>query len=159
MFPKKPPSSLTPSNQNYTGQLPTRGEITQDKIQRHLNRLSPYKATRTDEIPNAILKNCADAIIPYLLQIYRAVFKLQLYVDSWHEIITCILRKPGKPNYNVSKAYRPIALLNTIAKLMSIVAEEITHLVEVHQLLPVTHFRGCLGRTTTDSLHLLMDTI
>jgi len=39
--------------------------------------------------------------------------------------------KPGKPKYNIPKAYRPIALLNTLTKLLStIVVEEITHLVE-----------------------------
>jgi hypothetical protein len=64
------------------------------------------------------------------------------------------------PEYDVPKAYQPIALLNTLAKLlMSIVAGEIMHLVEAHQLLPVTHFGGCPGHTMTNSLHLLTDTI
>jgi hypothetical protein len=160
MFPKKLKTSFTPTNQQYMDQLSLNGGITQEQLRWHLNKLSPYKATRTDEIPSIVLKKCTDLITPYLLQIYRAVFTLQLYIDSWHEIITCILRKLGKPKYNVPKSYRPIAMLNTIAKLFtSIVAEEITHLVEAHQLLPDTHFGGCLGRTTTNSLHLLTDTI
>ena len=33
------------------------------------------------------------------------------------------------------------------------------HLVKTHQLLPATHFRGRPGRSTTDSLHLLVDYI
>ena len=33
------------------------------------------------------------------------------------------------------------------------------HLVEMHGLLPTTHFGRCPGQTTTDSLHLLMDYI
>ena len=54
----------------------------------------------------------------------------------------------------------PIALVNMIAKLLSsIVVEDIWHLVETHQLLPATHFRGRPGRSTTDSLHLLVDYI
>jgi hypothetical protein len=88
------------------------------------------------------------------------MFKLRVYVDKWKESITCVLRKPGKARYDLPKAYRPIALLNTIAKLItSIVAEEITFLAESQQLLPDTHFGGWLGRTTSDSLHLLTDTI
>ena len=56
------------------------------------------------------------------------------------------------------KAYCPIALVNTIVKLLSsIVVEDILHLVETHQLLPATHFGGRPGRSTTDSLHLLVD--
>ena len=71
-----------------------------------------------------------------------------------------MLRKPSKPRYNVPKAYRPIALLNTLAKLLSsIVAEGLSFLTEAHQLIPSMHFGGRPGRTTTDSLHLLVDTI
>jgi hypothetical protein len=106
------------------------------------------------------LKKCADAIIPYLTQIFRAVFSLRVYAKQWSEIITCVLQKPGKPRYDVPKAYRPIALLNSIPKLLtSIIAEEVTHLTEWHQLLPATHFGGRPRHTTTDSLHLLTNTI
>ena len=31
--------------------------------------------------------------------------------------------------------------------------------METHGLLPATHFGGCPGRTTTNSLHLLTDTV
>ena len=88
------------------------------------------------------------------------MFKLRTFFGQWREVITCVLQKPGKPQYNVPKAYRPITLLNSIAKLAtSVVAEELSHLVETHGLLPTTHFGGRPGRTTTDSLHLLMDYI
>jgi hypothetical protein len=88
------------------------------------------------------------------------MFKLRVYVYNWKEITTCILQKQGKARYDLLKAYRPIVLLNMIAKLItSIVAEEITFLAESQQLLPDTHFSGWPGRTTSDSLHLLMDTI
>jgi hypothetical protein len=60
---------------------------------------------------------------------------------------------------DIPKAYCPIALLNTIAKLLtSIIVEDIMYLVELHQLLPSTHFGGCPGHMTTNSLHLLTDT-
>ena len=71
-----------------------------------------------------------------------------------------MINKPQKPDYTVPKAYRPIALVNTIAKLLStIVAEDIVHLTEVHQLLPAHHFGGRPGRTTTNSLHVLVNTV
>ena len=98
--------------------------------------------------------------MPYLLHIFRAMFKLQTYFGQWREVITCMLRKPGKPRYDIPKAYRPIALLNSIAKLAtSVVAEELSHLVEAHGLLLTTHFSRRPGQTTTDSLHLLTDTV
>jgi len=107
-----------------------------------------------------MLKRCADIIIPHLVQIFRAMVKKGFYAECWQEIVTCVLRKPSKPRYDVPKAYRPVALVNTIAKLLSsIIAEEVVHLTEKHLLLPVNHFGGRPGRTTTDSLHLLVDTV
>ena len=38
----------------------------------------------------------------------------------------------------------------------AIVAEEISQLVELHQLLPKTHFGGWPGRTTMDTLHYMV---
>jgi hypothetical protein len=56
--------------------------------------------------------------------------------------------------------YRPIALLNTLSKvLMALMAELMTYYTETHQLLPVHHFRGRLGRTTLDTVHLLVHKI
>ena len=50
--------------------------------------------------------------------------------------------------------------MNMIAKLLSsIVVEDLVHLMEKHALLPANHFGGRPGRTTTDSLHLLVDTV
>jgi hypothetical protein len=67
-----------------------------------------------------------------------------------------VLRKPGQPDYSVPKAYRPITLLDTMAKLLSsCIADNLTYIAEQHNLLPAMHFGGCPGWSTTDSLHLL----
>ena len=160
MFPSKPVEWLVPANYNYPVPLPLRGRISENQIKKHIAKLSPHKATGTNEVPNIVLKECADLVLPYLLQVFQAIFKLKVYHAQWREIITCVLRKPGKPHYDVPKAYQPITLLNTIAKLLtSVVAEELSILVKTHQLLPATHFGGQPSRTTTDSLHLLTDTV
>ena len=78
----------------------------------------------------------------------------------WKSFTTVVLRKPGKPKYDVPKAYRPIALLNMMWKvLMGIVADQLTYLAEEFQLLPVTHFSGRPGHTTSDVMHLLTNEI
>ena len=47
-----------------------------------------------------------------------------------------------------------------MAKLLtSVVTERLSHLVETLLFLPVTHFRGCPNCTTTDTLHLLANTV
>jgi len=159
MFPGKPTACHVP-NGTYVDQLPDPLRVMERQIWRHLDSLSPYKAPGTDEIPNIVLKRCADILIPYLLQIFQAVLRLHYYPDQWKDSLTCVICKPGKPRYDVPKAYRPIALVNTTAKLLSsIVAEDISHLTEKHQLLPKNHFGGRPGRSTSDSLHLLVDTV
>ena len=71
-----------------------------------------------------------------------------------------VLRKPGKPSYKTLKAYRPIALISTMAKLLtSIIAESLSQIVEQHQILPKTHFGGRPGRSMTNTVHYLVHKI
>ena len=78
----------------------------------------------------------------------------------WKSFTTVVLRKPGKPRYNIPKAYRPIALLNTLGKVLtSIIAEQLTYYTEKYTLLPPLHFGGRLACTTSDAIHYLVYTI
>jgi hypothetical protein len=44
-------------------------------------QLSPYKAHGPDEIPNIVLMKCINALIEYLVEIFRAVFTLKTYSE------------------------------------------------------------------------------
>ena len=71
-----------------------------------------------------------------------------------------VLRKPGKPSYEDPKAYRPIALLNTLGKLFSsIVADDLSHFCETREILPRNQFGGRPAQTTSNSMILLTHTI
>jgi ribonuclease HI/exonuclease III len=156
-FPPPPPASNIPPEFTYPPPLPDPPLITKSQIERQIHRLSPYKAYGPDEISNIVLQKCIDLITDYLLYIFRAILKLGKYYDPWRESTTVVLRKPGKPRYDVPKAYRPVVLLSTLAKVLTaIVAEDISQLAERHQLLPKTHFGGRPGRTTTDAIHYLV---
>jgi hypothetical protein len=104
MFLGKPETSSVPCNQEYFNQLPTCSKITEEQLRCHINKLGPYKATRTEETSNVVLKKCVDTLTPYFIQIYRVVFMLQVYLDQWN-VITCVLWKPGKPIYDLLKSY------------------------------------------------------
>ncbi len=114
-----------------------------------ITRLSPHKAPGQDGIPNIVLKELLELIAEYLLQIYQAIFTLNTYSDAcvawckWDKIMLC---KPSKPCYDIPKAYWPIALMNMMGKVLSvIVAEDIVYMCEWHSLLPDHHFRGQPG--------------
>ena len=88
------------------------------------------------------------------------IFELNVYPAEWRESITIVLKKPGKPTYKDPKAYRPIALLNTLRKLFSTIAtDEISFFCESRNLLPPAQFGGRPARMTTDSMLLLTHTI
>ncbi|KAF8503022.1 hypothetical protein JB92DRAFT_2540999, partial [Gautieria morchelliformis] len=57
---------------------------------------------------------------------------------------TRVLRKPGKADYTQllsPGAYRPIALLDTMGKVLSAcIAEDLVTMTERHHLLPANHF-------------------
>ena len=134
--------------------------ISSEQIKAQLAKLKPYKAPGPDGIPNIILTKCANALVDRLYYIYRAILELGIYYAPWKISTTVVLRKPGKPRYDNPKAYRPIALLNTMSKVLTaIMADIMTYYTEAHHLLPAHHFGGRPGRTTTDAVHLLVHKI
>ena len=107
-----------------------------------------------------MLKRSIDTISDHLYYIFRAIFELDIYLDEWRISTTVVLRKPGKPSYKEPKAYRPIALLNTLGKLFSsIVADDLSHFCETREVLPKNQFGGRPSRSTSDSMLLLTHTI
>jgi len=152
-FPKKPQMQDIQEDKEF---LKTCSKVTKDQIRKQLKKLKPYKAPGPDRIPNIVLTKNADILVNRLYPLYVAMLDKNLQYSPWKTFTTVVLRKPGKPHYDVPKAYCPIALLNTMWKVLTaIVADQITFLTEKHQLLLKNHFGGRPGRTTTDAMHLL----
>ena len=155
-FPPPPDTSTVPRDAVYPTPVEKFAPFTEQEVERSITSTASFKAPGPDGICNIVFKRCKDQLTPYLTQIFNAVFALNTYYDSWKDFTTVVLRKPGKADYTVPKAYRPIALLNTTCKLLTaLVAQRTTDILERHNLLPNTHFGGRPGRTTTDSIHLL----
>jgi hypothetical protein len=126
---------------------------TPHQIQRRIRMSKPFKAPGIDGIPNIVLKECEDILTPLLHTCLLAILKLKYFPKTWRTWKTIVLRKPGRPDYTIAKAYRPIALYNTMGKIISGVMTDITvYLTIRHNLLPPRHFGGLPGKTTTDSL-------
>jgi hypothetical protein len=115
-FPAKPSDAGIPSNFNYPKACSKPSQITKEQIAHHIQRLKPYKAPGPDGIPNIVLMRCADILIDRLHPIYKAMVELNLHYPPWKTFTTVVIRKPGKPRYDIPKAYWPIALLNTMWK-------------------------------------------
>lgn len=98
---------------------------------------------------NQILKIALPLLLPYMLWLFNSSLHLGYYPRHFRNSITISLRKPGKPDYHIPKAYRPIALLNTLEKTLdSIIATRLSWAAETFELLPRGH-RGS-GRAKRD---------
>ena len=133
---------------------------TDEQIHRAIRRMKPWKATRTETIPNAVFVYARELLVPYLGPIFRATDTLKVYPDDWKLTETPILKKPGKPNYTIAGAWRPIVLSNGLARLLNgCKTEDLVLMCEKTGVLPPNHFGGRPGRATTDSVHLLVKTV
>ena len=158
-FPPRPADDI-PIHFAYPKPISNFDPISTEQIKVQLAKLKPYKAPGPDGIPNIVLTKCANAITNRLYYIYRAILELGTYYAPWRTSTTVVLRKPGKPRYDTPKAYRPIALLNMMSKVLTaIMVDTMAFYTEAHQLLPAHHFGGRPGRTTTDAVHLLVHKI
>ena len=158
-LPPRPPEDM-PIQFMYPKPICEFEPILKEQIKRQLVMLKPYKALGPDGIPNIILTKCANTITDRLYYIYRAMLELGTYYKPWRTSTTVVLCKPGKPHYNIPKAYRPIALLNTMSKVLTVLmANLMIFYTETHQLLPAHHFGGRPGRTTMDAVHPLVHKI
>lgn len=137
--------------------------ITAKEIEYAIFRPALDKAPGTDDIPNRILRKISPLILPHLHKLCNNSVNLAYYPRHFKKSITVVLQKPsGKEprDYTLAKAYRPIALLNTLGKaLESVLATRISYLVETHGLLPKTHVGARRGRSTEDALHKTVEKI
>jgi hypothetical protein len=64
-----------------------------------------------------------------------------ILLDQWRHAKIILLKKPDKENYTITKAWRLISLLVTLSKILeSVIAERISHIVEIYSLLLTSHF-------------------
>jgi hypothetical protein len=90
--------------------------ITTAEIERAVRRAPPNNAPGADGISNGILHQMLEILLPSLLKLFNPCLEQGYCPAHFKDTITVVLRKPGKDDYTQPKAYRPIALLNTLDK-------------------------------------------
>ena len=76
-------------------------------------------------------------MLPALNCLFNACVKLGYHPEVFKRANTVVLRKPKKNDYTNLKAYRPIALLDTIGKALElIVARKLIDVTKANHLLP-----------------------
>jgi ribonuclease HI len=134
--------------------------ITTQEIELAIRRARTGRAPGNDGIPVLILKIACPILLPYLHLIYNTCLTLGYCPTHFRSSITVALRKQGKEDYTEVKSYRPVALLNTIGKVLeAVIAQKINFAMEIHNLLPRTHIGGRRASSTEHAMHLMIERI
>jgi ribonuclease HI/exonuclease III len=159
-FPRKPATTTVPEAARYPAPAWQFRPPNDDQITRAIQRMKPHKATKLGTVPNAVFLNNSEELVPHLGPIFRATFNLKVYPEHWAATQTLVLKKPGKPDYTLPNAWRPIVLSDGYARLLnSCLTEDVVMMCEKREILPANHFGGRPGRATTDALHYLVKTV
>ena len=160
-FPPSPPADLSDIPGSFypaTADCPM--TITNDEVIVNIQRLKSDKAPGPDGITNRILKACSTKLAELLNPLFQACVTHAYHPHEFKRTNTVALRKPGKKDNTNPKAYRPIALLNTIGKVLeAVITRKITHIAEQHRLLPDTQMGARRGRSTESALELLTEQV
>lgn len=130
--------------------------VTTEQLLSMIQSLPNNKAPGPDGIPNEALKIILPAIAPLLAQAISMLLVSGSIPSHFKESITIALRKEQKPDYSLPGSYRPIALENTLAKLIEkIVAQRMADAAEKHAILPWNQMGARKQRSTISAIDAL----
>ena len=125
-----------------------------------IKRPGADKAPGPDGFPNRVLQGLEELLTPRLTALFNECLTAGLCPDHFRVVKTIALRKPGKDDYSKPKAYRRIALLNTMGKVLeACVAVRLSYFAEQYHLLPENHYGGRKGQGTETALYAMIETI
>jgi hypothetical protein len=94
----------------------------------------------------------------HLFWLYTTSLDLGYTPITWKTARIITLRKLGKADYTVLKAFRPILLLPTISKgLEEVVAARLSYIAEEYRLLLANHFGARPRRSAEQVLNVLVE--
>ncbi|KAJ6468049.1 hypothetical protein DFH09DRAFT_955863, partial [Mycena vulgaris] len=115
--------------------------FTVEHVAKAIAKIAPWKAPGPTGIPNIAISSARDIVAPILHRILVAGLQIGHFPRVWRDFITATLRKPGKSDYSVPGAYRPIAEEEGFGKILeSVLADWLQGFAEQHHLLSPNQF-------------------
>lgn len=135
-------------------------ELTLEEVERQLNNAKSWKAPGDDGLPTIVWKQIWPVVKDRVLALFQHSLREGTLPHQWLHAKIIPLKKPGKEDYTVPKAWRPISLLATLGKILeSVVAERLSYAAETYGLLPTNHFGGRKKRSAEQALMTLQEYI
>ncbi|CAB4040267.1 Retrovirus-related Pol poly from type-1 retrotransposable element R1 [Paramuricea clavata] len=92
--------------------------ITAERVTNAVHSFNGYKAPGPDGIPAIVYQKLDDAALSRLTNIFKASVILGYTPAAWRQSNVIYIPKPGKPDYGVARAFRPITLINVVFKFL-----------------------------------------
>ncbi|KAK7444232.1 zinc knuckle [Colletotrichum acutatum] len=154
-----PPAPEVPELDPKRPQLFTPQCISDEELHEAFTSVERGKAAGPDDIINNALKVGWAEIYKYFKHLVNASFKTFHHHLCYRDATTIVVPKPDKEDYAQPKAYRSIALLSCIGKLLQrLVAARLQILAVQHKFLPNRQF-ACVGRSTTEALEHIFNLV
>ena len=143
---------------DHVGSAPD--SATTEDARKALYKTKSWSWPGNDGIPNGFLKALGEPLLAAVASLTTACWKSGYYPKRFRVARTVVLRKPGKKDYAAAGSWRPIALLNTIGKMVeSMTADKLTKLAEDNGMLPDSQMGARKGRSTETALELLTEQV
>ena len=154
------PKPVPDSDPSDPSPLPPRdfAPISKEEVSRNLSCTSNKSAPGPTGITYKLLKWCHSASPSRLTSIFNAAISLGHH--PWCSAMVVPIPKPGKIDYWVAKAYRPISLLECCGKLLEqIVSKHVLLDTARFQLFPPQQFGSCDYHMASDTVLSMVHTV
>ena len=131
--------------------------LTMYELKEIVKIMQPSKALGTDTISMKTIKDCINEIDVVLLNIVNMSIANNTYPTQLNISKIMPHLKPEKNSIDMN-SYRPISILNAIAKVIdTAMAIQIKDFLLLHNLIPYNHNGGLKGMSTTTTVIVLLD--
>jgi hypothetical protein len=138
-------------------QLP---QVSVEDVQDLMGRQQAFSAPGTDGIPNAFLRALGKPFAEIITELTQVCWRVSYHPARFRKARTVALRKPGKEDYTNPRAWRPIALLNTVGKVIeAVTASQLRRMAEQHAMLPELQMGARESRSSETALDLLVNQV
>ena len=159
LFPA-PPLALEPSWNSYRPSLWKWSSLTQLELKDTCLAKIKGRILGPDGITQDIILQAYKAIPDIFFKLYSRLLDIGYHLLCQKQATGAILKKLGKPNYIIPKAYRVITLLNCLSKVSKrILAKRLGYLAETTSLLHPSQIRGRLQKSAINATLLLTNEV
>ncbi len=161
-FPEPPPSedAHLPAEklaESYSFSSQSRSFIFPPITAEELASMNVKSSPGLDGLSTALINSCFPLITDDLLKIMNACFSLSYFPTCWKAAKVVVIVKPNKPAYDSFNSFRPISVVNTLAKVLEkLILSRVRWVASTCQWLSPSQHGFIQGRSTESAAHSLI---